>query len=416
MQAINFLALVAAVAGACNKPYFVDFPQADGSAIAVVDVCEEITYQIKAKDDDKDNVSIFVSEDPGLPNGATVSKGKCPSPTLNPDSGELESSKCSVVERTFTFQPAKSQVDKVYQVCFRARDDSHSCQAGGQYGDEACFKFRVRKPSPFWERAPTPVNMKTFTGHVGCTTTFTVECRDVHYCVNVWSSKVNPLPKYSTLSQCARYTADAESGVKSCQKCARTFSWKPRRGQESFKYSVCFHCSDELCDQVLHDGHNQLSMPALAVIPQTCVQINVLRCKYCVKAGDTLAFLNRYYHLDSNWLRLWNSNGAEDLNNAATTTIRNPDQLLDNEQVINIGPQYKVQHADTLLTLARRFHTTVKKILSINPDVDGTEDLKIGQYLCVMPCTDSPNYMTYNYNDHGPHPAPGGHGSQYGQA
>lgn len=369
----------------------------------------------------KDDVSIFVSEDPGMPNGAKLSKNECPPPVLGQGGLQIKVP-CNPVSRVFKWTPAKTQVDKKYTVCFVPRDNSEDagCKGatvtgqdtgnvlrGGLYGAETCVVMQVIKPVPRWNRPPTPTHDKNIVGHVGCasTTTFTIECQENKYCVKVWSTKTNPLPRYSTFSRCLGRSKEAtDSGEIPCAKCARTFSWRPRRGQEAHNYRVCFRCSDDVCDSTLHDGHMQSKLPILSYAMEggrheTCVNIEVRRCRYCVKQGDSLNFLNRYYHLDTNWLLLWNSNGADDLDKTYTSTIRNPDAILEDEQVINVGPLYRVRQGDTLLLLAKRFQTTMKKILSVNPDVDAGASLTIGQELCVLPCTDMPNYETYDHKD-----------------
>jgi len=414
----------------CQKPA-ISFKQGedgqgvDATKLVHAYVCQEVAFTVVASDANvNDDVSIFVSEDPGMPNGAKLSKNECPPPVLGQGGTQIKVP-CNAVSRVFKWTPAKTQVDKKYTVCFVPRDNSEpaGCKGasatgqdngvtlrGGLYGAETCVVMQVIKPVPVWNRPPTPVHDKNIVGHVGCasTTTFTIECQETAYCVKVWSTKTNPLPTYSTFSKClGRSKEPTDSGEIPCAKCARTFSWRPRRGQEAHNYRVCFRCSDDVCDSVLHDGHMQSKLPILSYAMEggkheTCVNIEVRRCRYCVKQGDSLNFLNRYYHLDTNWLRLWNSNGADDLDKTYTSTIRNPDAILEDEQVINVGPIYRVNEGDTLLLLGKRFQTTMKKILSVNPDVSAGADLKIGQELCVLPCTDMPNYETYDNKDSSP--------------
>ena len=47
----------------------------------------------------------------------------------------------------------------------------------------------------------------------------------------------------------------------------------------------------------------------------------------------------------------------------------------------------QVQQGDSLGSLAALFRTTVKKLLSVNPDVLIPSSLVPGQPLCVLPCT-----------------------------
>jgi hypothetical protein len=135
------------------------------------------------------------------------------------------------------------------------------------------------------------------------------------------------------------------------------------------------------------------------------IHIHVVRCIYCVQEGDTLHYVAKHLHLDTNWLRLWNSNGNDatwdDDAVDVTEAIHDPDAVLEQDNCLNVGPLYRVQNGDTLVTLASRFHTTVKKILEVNPDItedtadeifaDGPQDL------CILPCTDTPNVSSETY-------------------
>ena len=108
--------------------------------------------------------------------------------------------------------------------------------------------------------------------------------------------------------------------------------------------------------------------------------------------------------LDFNWLRLWAANGNED-GDADTTTVNHPDDLMKTtrQHIINIGSVYTVEPGDSLALLAVKFQTTVKQILSLNPDVGPTGpspeasttelfgpdhyNIQVGQPLCIVPCT-----------------------------
>ncbi len=56
---------------------------------------------------------------------------------------------------------------------------------------------------------------------------------------------------------------------------------------------------------------------------------------------------------------------------------------------MNLGPVYRVKPGETLADLAARFRTTVKSLLSLNPDVqpDGPRGLPAGQELCLLLCS-----------------------------
>jgi len=360
-------------------------------------VCDEVSFAVTASDRNSDideDVTIFVLADPGLPNGAVVGDNVCPPPNVV---GTVSTKvRCNPVKRTFTWTPAKSQEGKVYKVCFSARDNKDNCQLGGYYSeasDNPCIEVYVVPPQPVWQ-ASTPAQDSALNAYVGCTHKHTVSCADAQKTVPAYSMQVgftssNPGPKGSTISVCP------EGGV-----CSKDFSWKPARGQEGASYKVCYECSDLGCNKVLHDFNNQRALAPMVSATPRCVHLNVLRCRYCAQEGDTLAYITKYYHLNTNWLRLWNSNGKQ-MGDSSKSMIGNPDTILPASTVLNVGPIYKVQAADTLIGLASRFRTTVKKLMSVNPDVGSdSKDLQAGQELCVMPCTDVQNskLMTYKYS------------------
>lgn len=56
-------------------------------------------------------------------------------------------------------------------------------------------------------------------------------------------------------------------------------------------------------------------------------------------------------------------------------------------QVVRLGPVYRAKPGDTLAAIAARFRTTMRSLLSLNPDVDLARALPVGQPLCVSLCT-----------------------------
>ena len=81
--------------------------------------------------------------------------------------------------------------------------------------------------------------------------------------------------------------------------------------------------------------------------------------------------------------------------NPDTLTVMHPDDLMktDRQHIINVGSIYTVQKGDNLAALAVKFQTTVKQILSLNPDVApvsatdaASYHVEEGQPLCIVPC------------------------------
>lgn len=57
-----------------------------------------------------------------------------------------------------------------------------------------------------------------------------------------------------------------------------------------------------------------------------------------------------------------------------------------NGQLLNIGPIYRFQAGDTLMSVAGRFRTTIRSLLDLNPDVLDPDSVQPGQELCFVPC------------------------------
>merc|ERR1712159_42799 len=99
---------------------------------------------------------------------------------------------------------------------------------------------------------------------------------------------------------------------KPCTHVTRDFMWKPVRGEETTSRTVCFTGGNEEEESSAHHAVNpdrDATSRPMITLPPRCVTVTVERCKYCAAKGETLAYVNKYFHLDSNWLRIWNSNG-----------------------------------------------------------------------------------------------------------
>ena len=140
------------------------------------------------------------------------------------------------------------------------------------------------------------------------------------------------------------------------------FKWTPLRGMEGDRHWVCFRGEDR-------EGKHALD--------EVCSVLEVTKCHYCARVGETLKYVAEQYNFDTNWLRLWNYNYE----------ITDPDMILRSFLPVVIGSTYKVQPGDTLARIAARLRTTVKKILEVNPDMQSPE-IEPNQEVCVMPCTE----------------------------
>ena len=161
------------------------------------------------------------------------------------------------------------------------------------------------------------------------------------------------------------------------------------RGDEGRRDTVCLTAGD--------------AAGAIRSLPPACVVVVVRRCVYCLGDGDTLQSVMLAVAGDANWLRVWAASGNDD-GDPDTATVADPDRpgaaVAAGAPVrVNLGALYEAEAGDTLAGLAARFQTTVRLLLSLNPDLAATGGggvdrvaaaaggLAAGQELCVVPCT-----------------------------
>jgi hypothetical protein len=357
---------------------------------------------------------------------------------------------CHEPERVFSWKPNKSQAGRTYRVCFAVRDCT-DCQVGGFYGygytdttpgsfhansqRALCVSIKVKAAKTQW-MFPTPKeDAEPMTGVVGCENSWKVCAADLSNPGNKGypvSLAVDPDTELK-----GRWNAGtAKNNPSNDHKCM-TSSWTPSRGDEASTHTVCYgatggaFCDGDLQDEGtyvkeieaegeearrrlldggielggrqskgnLHGDKEPTSLSELVGFVKSssgfvrgslyrCVSITVAKCVYCTQPGDTLHYLSKNYHLDTNWLRLWNSNGAPDaLSKAGSRNlIHDPNQISESNELVNIGPRYKGQSGDSLVSIAKRFSTTVKVLLDVNPDIEPESNLE-GEDICLLTCT-----------------------------
>ena len=110
--------------------------------------------------------------------------------------------------------------------------------------------------------------------------------------------------------------------------------------------------------------------------------------------ADTLESVVVAVGADLNWLRLWAAKGNND-GDPDTAAVTDPGSLAapgGGPVRINLGALYGAEAGDTLQDLAAHFQTTLRLLLSLNPDVGlaaagAIPRLVVGQELCVIPCS-----------------------------
>jgi hypothetical protein len=144
------------------------------------------------------------------------------------------------------------------------------------------------------------------------------------------------------------------------------FSYMPKAGRdEGYEKRWCFACAD---DAGMYD-------PAVQ-----CIRVVTRMCEIYIERGDDLQSLARAHHLDRNWRRLWNQNSE----------LQDPHQIMHGDSTLRLGPIYTVRDGDTLVALAGRFETTVKRLLDVNPHIVNEGDIMRGLDVCVVPCSNKP--------------------------
>jgi hypothetical protein len=65
-----------------------------------------------------------------------------------------------------------------------------------------------------------------------------------------------------------------------------------------------------------------------------------------------------------------------------------PKQILHGDQTLRYGPLYTVRAGDTLVTIAAHFETTLKKLLSVNPQIVQKDEILPGdkKHVCYCVC------------------------------
>ena len=361
----------------------------------------EKSVTFRAKDPNFDgHATILILQDPGIPNGMAIGPSTC-EPQFTPVTWNASGvySECSIASRTLTWTPDPAvDTSRKYRICALARDSTPIPQCTsekmtdiGWYGEEHCTEIQVIRPNLRWTNNSElgPIRNNTRNVFVPCATNFTLEAEEIgfgynntgHIVATPYQARIvfnGDVPERASLTKLVEGRVSRS-----------VLSYTASRGDEGRTETICFTVRD---DQLVVE------------LPATCVTVHVKRCVYCVNQGDTLQRIMQDLALDFNWLRLWAANGNED-GDADTTTVNHPDDLMKTtrQHIINIGSVYTVEPGDSLALLAVKFQTTVKQILSLNPDVGPTGpsleasttelfgpdhyNIQVGQPLCIVPCT-----------------------------
>jgi hypothetical protein len=388
-----------------GPPAFLTTPSRfDGSPFAAFDgtveermrtidafIGQEKSITFKAKDPNYNGrVAILIMEDPGIPNGAVIGPSICePQKLIVSWNASGLWSECAIARRTITWTPHTTvNYRRNYRICAIARDSTPIPECPnpkmtdeGWFGEEHCTEIQVIPPQLRWTNKSElgSVGNPTRNVFVPCATHFILEAEEIGHGYNNTGVKVTtPYQPVIVLKGQVGHRTSLTS-VTQGRTSRSLLSYAAVRGDEGSVETICFSVRDD---------------QSVLELPQTCLTVVVKRCVYCVNPGDTLQRIMQEIALDFNWLRLWAANGNED-GDQDTMTVLHPDDLMktSSQHIINVGSIYTAQKGDNIADLAVKFQTTVKQILSLNPDVAPLADtypdslfLEQGQPLCIVPC------------------------------
>jgi len=159
-----------------------------------------------------------------------------------------------------------------------------------------------------------------------------------------------------------------DGGQGPCWERRRTMTWAPAWNQGGLKLVTCvtLRVDPTKCEPTPH-------------LPETsrCYTIKVARCVYSVQHQQMLQEISSLYR--STWLDLY----------ALNPSIKTPDRVMPQGQLINVGHLYSVVPGDTLHKIAQRFGTSIDDILAMNADLhrEQLDVIHTHQELCVLPAS-----------------------------
>lgn len=382
----------------------------------------------------EDSVSIFVTEDPGVPPGMRVGRSVCQRRSVQLDpprrsaQGECGAqpaveSACSKATLNLEWTPTEKDVGTEFRVCVVARDDSGLCAgrqeratSRGWYGEEQCMRLVVIQPKFEWGSgfvdellAPAPTVLSAY---VGCAMSFNVSLVETTFFGTNISS-----PGYGVAIQRAAAVDDAGylglrleaegklrvtvdegdgSGVS-------LVAVRPQLGSEGHTVSFCFTTGITDPEDVPFAGgvcageageFGQGYKPcaghedcASGRCTPTCVHVKVEKCRYCVPDGDTLNTVMAGYGIETNWMRVWTLNADTtaalgttctrhlDCEARADVAIDNPELILRGEggvgkRILWAGLLYTPVMDEAVEALGCRFRTSLKSMRAANPNLE----------------------------------------------
>jgi hypothetical protein len=142
------------------------------------------------------------------------------------------------------------------------------------------------------------------------------------------------------------------------------FAWKPSAEEQGKQFEVCFSVLDL----------KNIFYPRNISLVERCIYVTVLKCKKCLLQGESLNQIAS--NILTDWRILWSINPA----------LKDPAMVAEGA-LINVSIPYNIRSKDSLASLAVRFKTSIKMLLSLNPDITVGSNLHNDMILCVIPDT-----------------------------
>ena len=131
-------------------------------------------------------------------------------------------------------------------------------------------------------------------------------------------------------------------------------SWEPLPSSGGGSYTLCFQAADTAGVKYEHCRLGTRES-------ERCVTIDVARCRYIVRARESLNDVAAHFHTD--WVQLWSLNPELRRPDVEVGFNANSSAL---GATIKTGHFYKVDRGDYLSAVAYKFGTSVKMLLHLN--------------------------------------------------
>eukprot|EP00960_Hanusia_phi_P054609 762717-Hanusia_phi.AAC.2 len=348
----------------------------------------------------EDRVEILFLDNPGLPvSNVMVERSTCVAPPSTSACSACTSkchSSCNVAQRRLMWTPANADMGRTFKLCALAKDDSTMCagripdaSSQGWSGERYCVELRAVQLRFRWTGSLVDWMVKSaapLQAFVGCTLSLdlipALDLADYSATGSVaWENATANMVEVQT----------AQSGQTS------SFYFRPMRGSEGRLVTACFAVGSDslsfssrgICRE---DGNRNCNSDAdcgAGRCSDVCINIQVDKCRYCVKKDNVLGELLGNFGLKTNWMRIWTLNAdsrqqlgtfCEDYLDCERSSTDSSEVISDrsllarsaapwDKVVVWVGTQYSAESGETARQVSCKFRTAFKDLQSMNPDL-----------------------------------------------